>query len=331
MKKLINILVIICILSCGFAYLILFEAKFENALSWWASYTRDSQTLPYSPYKTRIENPAFLRIEEANQVKFIDKHLFWKGSGAVALPEITSSGKVVKFIMQSEGSGYSEHVEAVVTGSMSHKFKLGKVSVENGHISGVEIVQTSTWHSTPKVFWGNEKIPYSGMTQELFPNGQVMVEKRYLSGLLHGKWNTFKSNGLKVSSKEYVNGKKHGTHIFWFGDPQHPENYVYKKDGVILPGTLWMEANDKAKDKFGGDYGKVESNEYVLSLFYKGQGFQQVRLLEHWDENRRHGLFEGFDSFGNKTFKDDYKYGLRVKHRTFDKTKTKEFDRKKES
>ena len=69
MKKLINILVIICILSCGFAYLILFEAKFENALSWWASYTRDSQTLPYSPYKTRIENPAFLRIEEANQGK----------------------------------------------------------------------------------------------------------------------------------------------------------------------------------------------------------------------------------------------------------------------
>ena len=90
-----------------------------------------------------------------------------------------------------------------------------------------------------------------------------------------------------------------------------------------------MEANDKAKDKFGGDYGKVESNEYVLSLFYKGQGFQQVRLLEHWDENRRHGLFEGFDSFGNKTFKDDYKYGLRVKHRTFDKTKQKNLTEKK--
>ena len=34
-----------------------------------------------------------------------------------------------------------------------------------------------------------------------------------------------------------------------------------------------------------------------------------------------HGLFEGFDQFGNKTFKDEYKMGLRVKHKTFDKTK----------
>ena len=27
-----------------------------------------------------------------------------------------------------------------------------------------------------------------------------------------------------------------------------------------------------------------------------------VKLLEHWHHNLKHGLFEGFDEFGNKTF-----------------------------
>ena len=43
-----------------------------------------------------------------------------------------------------------------------------------------------------------------------------MIQKQFLSGKLHGKWEMFKSNGLKVFSKDYVDGKKHGTHIFWF-------------------------------------------------------------------------------------------------------------------
>ncbi len=331
MKKLIKITLAVCILFCGFAYLILFEAKFENALNWWAKFSRDSQSLPYSPYKIRKEDPTFLRIEEANQVKFIDKHLFWKGTGAIALPELTKSGKLVKLVMQSNGSGYSNRVEAKIIGCMNHNFKLGKVKVNNGKILGVEILESSTWHSSPKAFWGDEKLPFSGTTQELFSNDQVMVQKQYLAGLLHGKWETFKFNGLKVSSKEYIHGKKHGTHIFWYDDPQQPETYVYKRNGIITPGTLWMEVNEKAKEKFGQDYGSAECNRYVLSLFYKEQGYQQVRLLEHWDNNKKHGLFEGFDEFGNKTFKDDYKFGLRIKHRTFDKTKTISFDRKKES
>jgi hypothetical protein len=57
-------------------------------------------------------------------------------------------------------------------------------------------------------------------------------------------------------------------------------------------------------------------------------GSFQVKLLEHWENNQKHGLFEGFDRFGNKTFKDEYKKSIRVKHRIFDKTKTKTFDRK---
>jgi hypothetical protein len=93
MKKLIITSLAICLVFFGFAFLILFEANINRTLEWWASYSRDSQTLPYSPYKIRRADSAYLRIDDANEVKFTDKHLFWKGEGAVALPEITKSGR----------------------------------------------------------------------------------------------------------------------------------------------------------------------------------------------------------------------------------------------
>ena len=36
-------------------------------------------------------------------------------------------------------------------------------------------------------------------------------------------------------------------------------------------------------------------------------GSFQVKLLEHWKNNLKHGLFEGFDAKSNKTFKDEYR------------------------
>ena len=330
MKKF-SITVLSIILICfGLSFLILFDASFDNSLKWWSSFSHDNPNLPYSPYKIRREDSAFLRTEEANKVNFIDKHLFWKGSGAVALPELTVSGKLVNLIIQSEGFGYSDDVEAVVTGCMGNEFKLGNILVEEGRIKKLEVLQSSIWHKTPKVFWGNEEIPFTGTTEKLFPNGQVMIQKQFLSGKIHGKWEEFMQNGLKVYSKDFQNGKKHGTHIFWHNEPLQPENYVYIDKITKAKGTLWLEVNEAAKEKFGSNYGKPESNEYVMKLFKQKQGYQQVKLLEHWDQNRKHGLFEAFDRFGNRTFKDEFKYGLRIKHKTFDKTKTESFDRKKE-
>jgi hypothetical protein len=330
MKKLIITILAVCIVFCGFAFLILFEASIDKTFKWWASFSRDNPTLPYSPYRIRRADSAYLRIEDANQVKFIDKNLFWKGTGAIALPELTKSGKLVNLILKNGGSGYSKDVKAIVTGSMGNEFKIDNVKVVDGEIVSLNISKTSNWHSTPIAFWGDENLPFSGTTEKLFPNNQIMIQKQFLSGKLHGKWEMFKSNGLKVFSKDYVDGKKHGTHIFWFDEPQQPDGYVYIKDKKKSQGTLWLEVNEKAKEKFGREYGNAESNAYVMNLFKQKQGYQQVRLLEHWDNNQKHGLFEGFDRFGNKTFKDEFKYGLRIKHRTFDKTKTISFDRKKE-
>ena len=325
MKKLIITTLTICLVFFGFAFLILFDARIDHALKWWASYSRDSQTLPYSPYKIRREDSAFIRTEEANSVQFVDKHLFWKGIGAIALPEITKSGMLVKLKMKSEGSGYSNDVDALVTGSMGNSFKLGNVRVQEGQIKGVNVIKSSQWHSAPKAFWGDEELPYSGTIEKLFPDGQVMFQKQFLAGVLHGKWEQFTENGIPVFSKDYINGEKHGTHIFWFNEPFDPEG------GGSGPGnstTLWLSINEKAKEKFSNVYDKNKYNKWVIENYKLGGGSFQVYHLEHWENNQKHGLFEGFDRFGNKTFKDDYENGIRVNHKIFDKTKTKTFDRK---
>jgi len=325
MKKLIIISLTLCLVFIGFAFLILFEASFDKTFNWWSAFSRDNEGLPYSPYKIRREDSAKIRIDEANQVKFIDDHIFWKGKGAIALPEITKDGKLVKLIMNSKGNGYSENVKAVVTGSMGNAFELGQVKVENGEIHGVEIVKTSIWHSSPKLFWGEEELPFSGTIEKRFPNGQILTQNQYLSGEMHGKSERFNESGIPIYSKDYKKGLKHGTHIYWFSEPMDPESYIQ-----IKYETLWSKILEEAKEKFGTEYGKQESNKWIVENYKLDGGSFQVRLLEHWENNQKHGLFEGFDRFGNKTFKDEYKSGLRIKHRTFDKTKTKSFDRRVE-
>ena len=69
-------------------------------------------------------------------------------------------------------------------------------------------------------------------------------------------------------------------------------------------------------------------NEDILETFRLKGGAFQVRLLEHWKNNQKDGLFEAFDRYGNKMYKDEYKLGLRTYHRTYDKDKTKTFNRK---
>ena len=72
-----------------------------------------------------------------------------------------------------------------------------------------------------------------------------------------------------------------------------------------------------AKEKFGVKYGNAESNNMDMKSLQKAGGISQVRLLEHWENNQKHGLFEGFDRFGNKTFKDEFKHGITNKASDF--------------
>lgn len=322
MKKVLLAMSFVLVLTMSFGYVILFDGKFNNFSSWWSIWSRNSQSLPFSPYKIRREDSAKLRFEEANKIVFQDLHLFWKGSGAVAFPELTKDGKIVSIMIKTGGSGYSDQVKVYVEGANGEDFKLDVSEVSKGRIKEVVVLQNAVWNKIPLAFYGDEELPFSGTIEKRFPSGQIIQEWQYLTGKLHGKSLRYQEKGIPVFSKDYKDGMKHGTHIYWFQDPIEPEDFVPVKndDGEILP-SLWLDLQRQAKEKFGNGYGGHESNQWVVKKYRLDGGSFHVKLLEHWVKNRKHGLFEGYDRYGNKTFTDDYNLGLRIKHKTHDKKK----------
>ena len=310
------------------ALLLIFGGKPEKLKSWWQEYSHDSDMLPWCPYKTRVAATADIHLKEASRIVFVDSNLFWKGEGANAGPELGQKDIVVSFVVTSGGSGYSPRTTAKIAGSGSENFELGKVVVEGGRVMSVRLIKTGTWYETPRVHIRDkdgrmEELPFSGTTELKFDNGQIRERKQYLSGEPHGKWERFQQDGIKVFVQEFLRGKKHGQHIYWFDEPLDPDDYKTQSDAHLkkkVYASLWLEVHEDARKKFP-DYPSPEANEWAIKKHGDRGGTFQVRLLEHYEGNLRHGLFEGFDYLGNQTFKDEYKHGLRTSHRTYDKIK----------
>jgi len=321
MKKGLLLLSIVAVTFAGSAFLLLFEGNIKNASTWWESFTRNKNWMPFSPYTNRIENADNLRILDATQIKIVDNHLFWNGSGAIIAPEINQRGILINLQIKNGGTGYSQNVEAKITGSGQSDIKIGKISVKNGEITDIQLKEKSSWYLLPTAFWGNEKLPFTGIVEKKFQNGQNLTVQQYSNGLLHGVSKRFTSKGLPVYNIEYHKGLKHGTHIYYYDIPINPDGTEGSKK------TLWAEINE-SNDKVNGSKNVSQVNEDILETFRLKGGAFQVKLLEHWKNNQKDGLFEAFDRYGNKMYKDEYKLGLRTYHRTYDKDKTKTFNRK---
>mgnify|MGYP001017128491 CR=1 FL=1 len=308
--------------SICLSFSILFEGSTTLLQNWWYNISRESESLPFSPYKTRIISKSAVETKPANQVVVEDQHLFWKGSGARFKPIINADGTVNAFTVVSKGQGYSGLVKATVSGAGGNLFKLGIPTIINGTIHNLPIIKTTKWNDQPLVYKKGENYPYSGKVISKFPSGQIIEQIPYLSGKVHGTVRRWYEYGTPASSKDYLYGSKNGTHIYWFEQNNDPDDFrpSKSKTGEILP-TLWIKIREEAKDKFKDNFGSHKANEWVIFKYRSMGGDFPVRLLEHWRNNLRQGLFEGFDQFGNKTFKDEYNKGLRIKHKTFDKTK----------
>jgi len=324
MKKFLIAFLSVLSVSLLLGFIILFEGNTNNLSVWWKEQTRNSDWIYSSPYKERRVDSGDVHLEKANKIEFFDKHLFWKGSGAIAIPELGKEEVLSKIIIQSGGAGYSEQVVAKVTGAMANEFKLGPVVVEKGKIVSVPVVKGSNWKHIPLAFYKEEKFPFSGTTEKKFPSGQIITESQYLSGVLHGQVKKYYEQGVPEFQKDYVNGLKQGTHIFFYPKPIDPENYTPPKDNVSesLP-TLWLKLRKEAKDKFGRENGGQDANAWVVEQYTlpRNGGKFQVRLLEHWKKNRKHGLFEGYDKNFYQTFESEFADGRRITHKTFDKNK----------
>ena len=328
MKKALFITLLILTAGSVLAALLIFGGDPEKLKSWWEEYTHDSDSMPWCPYSSRLEKASKLHILEASGVAFTDGNLFWKGEGATAGPELGKNGNVLSIVITSSGSGYSRNTEAKVTGAGSEDFELGKVSVEDGKIKAVALLRAGTWYKTPRVHARGidgrlEKLPFSGKSELKFDNGQIHERKEFLSGELHGEWERFRQDGIKVFSKEFQRGRKHGTHIYWFHHPTDPEDYKTQSDAHLkkkIYASLWVEVHEDARKKFSA-YPSPKASAWILKEYESRGGSFQVKLLEHYEANLRHGLFEGFDHLGNQTFKDEYEHGHRLKHQIFDKVK----------
>jgi len=322
MKGLILVLTVTCLTVSCLSYLILFEGNASSLKAWWQDLARDSEVLPFAPYKSRVVDKSEIKTKGSNEFVVFDQHLFWKGSGAKLVPHLNQKNVVQNVIILDGGSGYSDIVSVHVTGAGGELFEFEPVTTYQGAISSVKLKKTSLWNEEPLVYAKDETQPLSGLVVSKFPGGQIIEQIPYLGGKIHGTIKSWNENGIPIHSKEYVRGKKHGTHIYWFARADDPEDYkpIKSENGDIYP-TLWVKLLEDAKKKFKGKFGTHEANEWITFNYRRQGGEFPVRLLEHWKQNLRHGLFEGFDSIGNKTFKDDYKMGLRVKHKIFDKTK----------
>ena len=248
--------------------------------------------------------------------------MFWKGSGAIAQPILNNSNRLTKVVIINEGNGYSNFVKATVTGPNNHLFELDTTDIRNGSIKRVGIKKASIWQDSITYYSKETNLPFSGTTEKRYIGGQILEMRPILSGKTHGTLIKFNREGIPIYSKDYKNGQKHGTHIFWFDQPVDPEDFVpfrNEKDEIIH--SLWRAIKEESNSKFGTASNSDEANEWVINQYKIRGGSFQVNKLEHWKNNLKHGLFEGYDQIGNKTFKDEYHYGLRTKHKIFDVTK----------
>ena len=320
MKKFSIAVLAILSVSLVLGFIILFEGSTTNLSVWWKEKFRNSDWVFSSPYKDRRIDSDLLHFESANKIEFIDRHLFWRGSGAIAIPSLTEENQLHEVVVHNGGKGYSDQVIARVTGVMADEFELGPVVVENGVIKKVGIVKAdAAWSRIPLAFCNDEKFPFSGTTEKKYPGGQVITETKYLSGVLHGKVRKFNEIGIPLFEKDYLHGEKEGTHIYWYPKPLDPEGYKPKETDTEP--TLWLTLRKKAKVKFGRDSDVNEANSWVVTQYRLEGGKFQVRLLEHWKKNLKHGLFEGYDKNYYQTFESEFAHGHRIKHKTFDKNK----------
>ena len=105
MKKLLAVLVSVFGVSLLLGFVIIFEGNFGKVTIWWKEITRNSDWIYYSPYKERRVESDSLHFEEVNAIVFHDKHLFWKGSGALAEPKLSDDNLLQEVIVKSGGSG----------------------------------------------------------------------------------------------------------------------------------------------------------------------------------------------------------------------------------
>ena len=99
-----------------------------------------------------------------------------------------------------------------------------------------------------------KEMPFEGIVNEKFENGEFKSQAKYKSGLLNGQFITWYLDGKIESSRYYELGEKEGTHLGWWqnGNPR----FEYQFSMGLYHGMFkeWYE-NGKPLHVFEYDHG----------------------------------------------------------------------------
>lgn len=206
-----------------------------------------------------------------------------------------------KFYKKSDGNLFTGKVYGKVAGRISNGNKLGEwieyyddgtqfivERFKNGKLSGLREIFDENGIEIEKLQYKNNKANGS-YTRYHTLSEQVKEVGQYLSGLPHGEFRLFYSDGLISEKRNYLQGKRHGKYTAWnsvwkskqcyykngkldgkfetFRDFEKPEIVAKYKIGKLTGEYIEYDSNQKVKVKCfyrnGNLHGKYEQNDHT--------------------------------------------------------------------
>lgn len=88
-----------------------------------------------------------------------------------------------------------------------------------------------------------------GFVKLFFSNGNLNELRSYKNGLMHGKWETFNINNVKIAEANYKNNKKDGKWLIWDDNGTLRCEMYYNKDKKVGKWSRWDENGDLIESK----------------------------------------------------------------------------------
>ncbi len=88
-----------------------------------------------------------------------------------------------------------------------------------------------------------------GYTNIYFKTGTLKEKRSYRNNLMHGKWETWNNELVKIAEANYKNGRKHGKWFVWDEKGTLRYDMTYKKGKKIGTWYIYNEKGDLVSSK----------------------------------------------------------------------------------
>jgi antitoxin component YwqK of YwqJK toxin-antitoxin module len=130
-------------------------------------------------------------------------------------------------------------------------------------------------NSVNGIIFFNDK-PFTGAIFSFFPGTTDTSEiANYLEGKEHGEWQKFYEHGLLKEKREFMDGKKTGEYVAWWGNGKQQLLYLFEDDeyegtckewneaGMLIKEMNYKKGHEQQTQRWWYDNGKIKAN-YVI-------------------------------------------------------------------